>query len=811
MNLICSTSNFKYFQRLTAALCAISIYFPALLAHQDNGTEEELFLKGQKIYNDQCASCHGDQGEGVEDEYDEPLYGDRSLKSLTRRIVRTMPEDDPDLCVGEEASAVSYYVFNAFYSAEARHKMGIAPRIEMARLTVPQYQNSVADLLAMLTPAVNGKQPVDHLLKASKSGEPGLKGTYFQSKGMNKANEQKLERVDSRIDFDFKEGSPQKDIEPDQFAIIWEGGMFAESTGYYEFRVSTQNGARLYVNNDPGRARGKLRDDSSVAGQQALIDGWVSSGEMRTLDARVYLLGGRYYPIRLEYFKYLEKTGSIKLEWRKPHGIWRVMDQETLRTHRPPRTFVVETSFPADDRSLGYERGSSVSWSWFEAATQAAVKTASEIVGRLPLLAGYNAGDKNRTAKLQNFLPRFAQLAFRRTLSEDEDLLYRHALFAEAENPEIAVRRGVMLALISPSFLYTPWDSGENPPNAHQIASRLALTLWDSMPDQILLEAAANKELSTREQIFSQIQRMMHHPLTKAKVRSFFNRWLEIEERDLNKDEKMFPDFDETLIVDLRKSLDLFIEEIVWSESSDYRQLLLADHLMLNPFLKDFYFENPSENHSEESVGNEFVKVTFPEEQRSGILTHPYLLSALAYHNNTSPIHRGVFLTRNIVGRALNPPPMAVAFKDSDFPEDITMREKVTQLTSDTACMACHSIINPLGFALENFDAVGRWRTHEKEKPVDTLSEYLTEDGESVEVKRARDIAEFAVNNESAHTAFISQLFHHFVKQPPAAFEPTALQTLRLQFEKDDFNIHKLLAQIAELATTFDLSFEPKT
>ena len=536
---------------------------------------------------------------------------------------------------------------------------------------------------------------------------------------------------------------------------------------------------------------------------------------MRDMEARVYLVSGRHYPIRLEYFKYLEKTGSIKLEWKKPHGVWQVINKDVLKTHRPTRTFVVEASFPADDRSLGYERGNSISWNWFEAATQAAVKTASEVVGRLPLLAGYKAGDENRASKLKAFLPKFAQLAYSRPLAEDEDLLYRHELFAEAGNPEIAVRRGVMLALTSPSFLYAPWDSGGTQPDPYQLASRLALTLWDSLPDQVLLDAVWKNELTSKEQINAQVERMLRHPATKNKIRSFFEHWLEIEGRDLNKDKEMFPEFDEKLIVDLRESLDLFIEETVWSERSDYRQLLLADHMMLNPFLKEFYLPSEGDSHEGKSdlssVSAEFMRVSFPKDQRSGILTHPYLLSAFAYHNNTSPIHRGVFLTRNIVGRALNPPPMAVAFKDSDYPEDITMREKVTQLTSDTACMACHSIINPLGFALENFDAVGRWRTHEKTKPVDTLSEYLTEDGESIEVKKARDIAEFAAKNESAHTAFVSQLFHHFVKQPPAAFKPGALQSLRLQFEQDDFSIQKLITQMAVLAVAFDMDSEPTT
>ena len=181
------------------------------------------------------------------------------------------------------------------------------------------------------------------------------------------------------------------------------------------------------------------------------------------------------------------------------------------------------------------------------------------------------------------------------------------------------------------------------------------------------------------------------------------------------------------------------------------------------------------------------------------MLTHPYLLSAFAYHDNTSPIHRGVFLTRNIVGRALKPPPIAVAFKNDEFAPDLTMREKITQLTSDTNCMACHSVINPLGFALEHYDAVGRWRTSEDEKPVDTKSQYTTENGETVEVDSARDIADMALPSESAHRAFVIQLFEHMTKQIPAVYGPTVIERMRAEFEADHFNIQNLMVRIAVL------------
>jgi hypothetical protein len=184
------------------------------------------------------------------------------------------------------------------------------------------------------------------------------------------------------------------------------------------------------------------------------------------------------------------------------------------------------------------------------------------------------------------------------------------------------------------------------------------------------------------------------------------------------------------------------------------------------------------------------------------VLTHPYLLSAFAYHNNTSPIHRGVFLTRNIVGRQLNPPPMAIAFKDNEFPSDLTMREKITHLTRDAACMSCHSVINPLGFALESFDAVGRWRTRENDKPIDTKSAYTTAAGEQLDIASARDVALYAVSSEMAHQAFVTQVFEHMVKESPTRFGDEVIEDLTAQFVDNEFNIRSLWARVAATAAT---------
>ena len=138
------------------------------------------------------------------------------------------------------------------------------------------------------------------------------------------------------------------------------------------------------------------------------------------------------------------------------------------------------------------------------------------------------------------------------------------------------------------------------------------------------------------------------------------------------------------------------------------------------------------------------------------------------------------------------------------------MREKVTQLTSTGACASCHTVINPFGFSLEHYDAVGRWRTKDNNKPVDTVAEFETDDGRTVKLTGPKDIADYTVGSAMAHRAFVRQLFFHVVKQNPLAFGEHALDELREQFEKNGFNIQKLLGDIATVAAMHSLSPAPQ-
>jgi Protein of unknown function (DUF1592)/Protein of unknown function (DUF1588)/PA14 domain/Cytochrome C oxidase, cbb3-type, subunit III len=757
--------------------------FALFLTAASFGAEVET---GAAIYQRLCAECHGKRGEGVADKYDEPLYGERGIESLAKLIDRTMPEDEPEKLDAAGARAAAEYIHGAFYSLDARIRNN-PPKRELTRLTNRQFRESVADLIGSFRP---GAPAVEGL---------GLRGEYYSSKGMNKREKRGFERVDMALNFDFGEGSPGEGIAADQFSINWDGSLIAGETGQYEFRVRTPNGARLYLNGETAEGNRKGRDDSDAKREPPFLDAWVSSGaDVREESGKMFLLGGRAYPLRLEYFKYKDRRGSLSIEWKPPGGVWSVLAAPHIVPSRSNRVAVVSATLPPDDGSAGYERGVTISKEWHEATTKAAIEASAEVASHLRRLSG---ADDGNVEKLKEFAATVAERAFRRPLTSEVRALYVEKQFADGVAPDIAVRRAVLSVLKSPRFLYPELG---NLRDDYTVGARLALALWDSLPDPELADAAKRGELRTPDQARAQAERMMRDPRAKAKLADFFHDWLAAGEAgDLTKDPKLFPGFDATIIADLRRSLELFVEDVVWAATSDYRQLLRADYVFVNSRLAKFYGMTPP---GEDGFG----RVFFDPSQRAGIFTHPFLLSVFSYHKSTSPIHRGVFLTRNVMGRHLKPPPMAVEFKDERFDPSLTMREKITQLTNKASCQSCHTTIDPLGFSLENYDAVGRFRMTENKKPINAAADYTTNEGEVVKLSGARDLAEHTASSAEARRGFVRHLFHYMVKNEPALYGADTLQHLDSTFEQSGTHIRKLAVEIA-VTTALDASREETT
>src|SRR5205814_4403356 len=226
---------------------------------------------------------------------------------------------------------------------------------------------------------------------------------------------------------------------------------------------------------------------------------------------------------------------------------------------------------------------------------------------------------------------------------------------------------------------------------------------------------------------------------------------------------KKFPGFDEGVAADLRTSLELFLDDVVWSEKSDFRQLVLDEDVFLNARLAKFYgAELPAD-------AKGFAKVRLNPGKRAGVLTHPYMMAAFSYTAESSPIHRGVFVARGVLGITLRPPNEAFTPLPPNLHPNLTTRERVLLQTKPAACVSCHGMINPLGFTLEHFDAVGRYRETDRGKPVDDTGSYQTRSGEVVKFGGVQDLARYLAGSEEVPAAFAEQLFHHVAKQPVRA------------------------------------------
>ncbi len=717
--------------------------------------QDPVLERGRAIYESLCISCHGANGSGTT-EVPAPIFGDRPTSDLADLVTRTMPDGSPEDCVGDDARAVAEWMQQQFYSPEAQARLN-PPRIEFSRLTVSQYRNAIADL------------GTSFKWKVEPGVERGLKGDYFASRDF-KRDKRMIERTDAVVNFNFGAASPEADkFANDEFSIRWKGSLIPRETGWYEFTVHTENGARLNVNDH----------------ETPLIDAWVRSGSETDFSGSRFLLAGRVYPIELEWFKFKEPTASISLFWKAPHGVKEVIPAASLIPENSPEVLIVESPFPPDDRSAGYERGTSVSKEWDEATTYAATEVADKVFAALPRMID-EKGDRDE--KLRAFAAQFVERAFRRPLTDELRETYVNSQFAAAKSLEEGIRRIVLLALKSPRFLYREPTGTDD---QFDRASRLSFALLNSIPDPPLLEAAQQGRLADEKQIREQAWRLVNDYRGRARMLEFLRNWMNLERvQEIDKDQTAFPDFTPEFAADMRVSLELMLAQALDADNADFQRLLLTDTIFMNGRMAKFYGVDLPEDAP-------FQEVKFEPDKRAGIISHPFILSGFAYMQTSSPIHRGVFMSRGILGRGIKPPPIAVAPTAPDLAPNLTTRERVTIQTSPEVCANCHGLINSLGFALENFDSVGRYREVEKEKAIDANGQYLQRNGEFVRFAGARELATFMARSDETQRSFARQLFHHMIQQPILAYGPDSIAELATFFKDHQYNMKHLAVEIA--------------
>ncbi|MCA9239206.1 MAG: DUF1592 domain-containing protein, partial [Planctomycetales bacterium] len=552
-------------RRLTLLNLSAALFlgaWPLLPAHAADSSA------GREVYQSLCADCHGEAGQGSE-EYPTALTGDLSVEQLTKLIGDTMPEGRPGDCVGEQASAVAAYVFDEFYSHQAQARR--APRRELSHLTARQYEQSLLDLLGSF--GWQGRH----------DGRRGLTAEFFKGQGAD-PNQRVRDEITPGVDFRLVDSGfyEQSQLFPENPAtddpmgraraqsafMKWTGGVIAPETGDYEFLVNCNAGFQLWVN-----------------GERPLLDRAVQSGDEHGGRARLRLLEGHAYHLRLEVTRVFEPDVEVRLSWKPPGGVEQPIPSRMLSPHPQPMRYVTARALPPDDRSEGFLRGSSISALWDESTTQAALP-----VGEWAMASAAPLKEANGADKARDYCVQFAERALRRPLTDSEIERLVDRYFGDPQGDwRWAVKASLVRSLKSPEFLYPELAESDASPD-WRAASRLALALWDSLPDEPLMLTARKQDLHTHDQITRHSGWMLKDPRAAAKVKDFFRSWLHIKRADqINRDPQAFPGFSPRLAADMRTSLEMTLDKVMWSDGSDYRRLLLSNELYVNERIAAFY------------------------------------------------------------------------------------------------------------------------------------------------------------------------------------------------------------------------------
>ncbi|MFO0914426.1 MAG: DUF1592 domain-containing protein [Pirellulales bacterium] len=404
---------------------------------------------------------------------------------------------------------------------------------------------------------------------------------------------------------------------------------------------------------------------------------------------------------------FLDQGGSLLETLRQPY-------QAHFNMHRHPRqgpaVYEVTITGPMDDAGPG------------------------STPSRIRLLLTETSGNKD----IERILSGIARRAWRRSAEPDELARLKDAFERGARgeagvigvgdqpgsDPVGSLDRGLEAALaqilVSPQFLFR---IDRDPPGTEsgqpykiadlELASRLSFFLWSSIPDDELLDVAERGQLSDPEVLDAQLRRMLADDCSQALVTNFVDQWLYLRNLDsVHPDMRLFPDFDDNLRQAMRTETEMFVSDVIRSDRS-VLNMLSADYTFLNERLARHYG-------IPHVIGSRFRRVELGDDRRrGGLLRQGSILTVTSYATRTSPVIRGHWILKNLLGSPPPPPPPNVPALDNSVAADLPVRERLAQHRADPACASCHNIMDPVGMALEHYDAVGRWRDLEADQLVD--------------------------------------------------------------------------------------------
>lgn len=416
----------------------------------------------------------------------------------------------------------------------------------------------------------------------------------------------------------------------------------------------------------------------------------------------------------------LEVQGNFNRRW-PARAVYYLSKEQLMRRLPKERTDVLE-SLQADWDYMGMIEEGDLNWyrnkvglvaDWGKEAKEYESLAEDEKKRLQELEAKVKTRQEEWDSRIVTLLQEFARRAWRRPLTaEENEILGKryHAFRTEGHDSEPAGRFVLQRILVSPHFLYrvevAGQPDGEHPVSPVELASRLSYFLWSSMPDDELLNAATSGALLNEDELLKQTGRMLADRRVSGLVMEFVGQWLEFKgfQNHTGIDAEKFPEFIPELRRDMLKETELFVSELIRQDLS-VLDLLHANYSYLNERL-GWHYSIPDLH------GEKFVKTQVAQHHRGGLLGMGSILTRTSFPLRTSPVVRGHWLLKSVLGTPTPPPPSDVPPlpEEEAIAKKQTVRERLEEHRNKEQCAACHDRLDPLGFSLENFDPLGRWR-----------------------------------------------------------------------------------------------------
>ena len=386
----------------------------------------------------------------------------------------------------------------------------------------------------------------------------------------------------------------------------------------------------------------------------------------------------------------------------------------------------------------------------------------------------------------EEFIEKFGLKIWRRPLTnEDFSSLLKLYEAGAGKSPPDGMKLMLRGMLNSSNFLYRSEICENGLLTPFERASALSYFFWGTAPDDQLLQLAQDAQLLDDKVLLSEAKRLMADERAKRGTRHLAEAWLNYSDvLNVNKDRELFPSFD-AIRQALAQETEIVFDDLVRKRRADFRELFAGQSSLGDRALADFY--------QGLAAGG---KLTFPDQPRVGLLGHASLLASLAYAGETSPIKRGKFIRERILCDILMPPPADLKIKIPDRDPKQTTRERFSAHSSVEPCRSCHLKIDGIGFAMEDFDAIGRYRKTDNGKPVDASGEIIGLDGRDIPVNGSRELSLALADSERAQKCFVIHTWRLAQGRIENDGDVCALRTLTAEVVQKKLSLADILLRI---------------